>query len=216
MTSPAHRHDAPPPDDSDDNGDGDGPAGIGDVLAEVGPRLRRLRQRRGVTLTALAETTGISTSTLSRLESGRRRASLELLLPIARAHRVPLDDLVGAPETGDPRVRLRPQRMGDRTVLPLTRQPGALQAFKMVIPGGKGQEPELRTHEGHEWMYVLSGRLRLRLAERDLVLGAGEAAEFDTRLPHWFGSADDRPVELLALFGRQGERMHVRARPAAR
>ena len=64
------------------------------TIAAVGVRLRALRQRRKVTLAQLSETTGISVSTLSRLESGQRRASLELLLPLARAHRVPLDDLV--------------------------------------------------------------------------------------------------------------------------
>ncbi|MDA0634934.1 XRE family transcriptional regulator [Nonomuraea sp. MCN248] len=188
---------------------------IEDVLAEVGPRLKRLRADHGLTLTGLAEATGISTSTLSRLESGQRRPTLELLLPIAQAYQVPLQELVGAPQVGDPRIRPTPRRLNGMTVLPLTRQPGPLQAFKMIIPPGRGT-PEPQTHEGYEWLYVLSGRLRLVLAERDLLLKAGEAAEFDTRLPHWFGSADERPVEILSLFGRQGERMHVRARPKSR
>jgi hypothetical protein len=52
------------------------------------------------------------------------------------------------------------------------------------------------------------------LGEHDLVLHAGEAAEFDTRVPHWFDRAGAEAVELLSLFGPQGERMHVRARPA--
>jgi transcriptional regulator with XRE-family HTH domain len=186
------------------------------VLADVGPRLRRLRQRRGVTLAALSEATGISVSTLSRLESGQRRATLELLLPLARAHRVPLDELVGAPEVGDPRVRATPRRVNGMTVVPLTRQPGGLQAYKLVIDPAGRAEPDPRSHEGYEWLYVLSGRLRLVLADRDLELRAGEAAEFDTRLPHWFGPAGDGPVEALSLFGRQGERMHVRAKPGGR
>ncbi|KPI33864.1 transcriptional regulator, XRE family with cupin 2 sensor [Actinobacteria bacterium OV450] len=184
------------------------------VLDGVGPRLRRLRARRGLTLAALSEETGISKSTLSRLESGQRRPSLELLLPLAGAYRVPLDDLVGAPEVGDPRVRLTPHVLpSGGTFVPLSRTPGPLQAYKMIITD-RGAEPDLRTHEGYEWMYVLQGRLRLVLPEHDLVLGPGEVAEFDTRLPHWFSSADGRPVEVLSLFGRQGERMHVRAKPA--
>ncbi|MFC4944067.1 helix-turn-helix domain-containing protein [Pseudonocardia sp. GCM10023141] len=184
------------------------------VLDEVGPRLRRLRDQRGLTLAALAGATGISKSTLSRLESGQRRPSLELLLPLASAYQVPLDDLVGAPEVGDPRVRLTPRRLASGgTFVPLSRRPGPLQAYKLIIPD-RG-EPEFRTHEGYEWLYVLDGRLRVVLAEHDLVLGAGEVAEFDTRVPHWFGSADGRPVEILSLFGRQGERMHVRAKPRA-
>ena len=116
---------------------------LGATLQAVGPRLRGLRQQRGATLAQLSATTGISVSTLSRLESGQRRPTLELLLPLARAHQVPLDELVDAPATGDPRVHARPfTRNGVRT-LPLTRRPGGLQAFKMVYPphwprGGDG------------------------------------------------------------------------------
>lgn len=190
-------------------------AAITRALAEVGPRLKHLRTRRGVTLAALSEATGISKSTLSRLESGRRRPSLELLLPIAQAHQVPLDELVGAPEVGDPRVRLTPRRANGNTVLPLTRHPGPLQSFKMILPARRST-PEPCTHEGYEWLYVLAGRLRLVLADHDLVLGPGEVAEFDTQLPHWFGSTGEGPVEVLSLFGRQGERMHVRAKPRPR
>ncbi|BBC38287.1 HTH-type transcriptional regulator PuuR [Streptomyces graminofaciens] len=184
-----------------------------DVLAEVGPRLRRIRKARGATLAVLSETTGISVSTLSRLESGLRKPSLELLLPIARAHQVPLDELVGAPPVGDPRVRAKPLVRDGRTFWPLTRQPGGLQAFKVLEPR-RSKEPDLRTHEGYEWLYVLSGRLRLVLGQHDVVLGSGEAAEFDTRVPHWFGSTGEGPVEFLSLFGPQGERMHVKARPS--
>jgi transcriptional regulator with XRE-family HTH domain len=183
-----------------------------EVLAEVGPRLRRIRKERGATLAGLSEATGISVSTLSRLESGLRRPSLELLLPIARAHEVALDELVGAQPVRDPRVRAEPIRRHGRTHWPLTRQPGGLQAFKVLEPQ-REEEPEPRTHEGYEWLYVLSGRLRLVLGEHDVVLSAGEAAEFDTRVPHWFGSTGEGPAEFLSLFGPQGERMHVRARP---
>jgi len=183
------------------------------VLAEVGPRLRRIRKERGATLAGLSAVTGISVSTLSRLESGLRKPSLELLLPIARAHKVPLDELVGAPPVQDPRVRAKPIERHGRTYWPLTRQPGGLQAFKVQVPQGNG-EPDPRTHEGYEWLYVLSGRLRMVLGEHDVVLSPGEAAEFDTRVPHWFGSTGEGPVEFLSLFGPQGERMHVRARPS--
>jgi transcriptional regulator with XRE-family HTH domain len=185
------------------------------TLDDVGPRLKRLRTQRGLTLTALAEVTGISKSTLSRLETGQRRPTLELLLALAQQYRVPLDDLVGAPEVGDPRVRLKPARANGRTVVPLTRNPGSVQAWKIIIPATKS-EPDLKAHEGYEWLYVLSGRMRLVLGEHDVVLGTGEIAEFDTRVPHWFGSTGDQPAEVLSLFGSQGERMHVRAKSAIR
>jgi transcriptional regulator with XRE-family HTH domain len=187
---------------------------LADVLTAVGPRLRALRQQRGVTLAQLAETTGISLSTLSRLESGQRRPTLELLLPLAKAHRVALDELVGAPETGDPRIRPQPFVRHGATYLPLTRSFGGVHAYKTVMPPLEGAGvPELRVHEGYEWLYVLAGRVRLLLGEHDIVLGPGEAAEFDTRTPHAFFNPGPHPAEFLSLFGPQGERIHVRARP---
>ncbi len=186
---------------------------LNDVLDAVGPRLRALRRRRRITLAELSATTGISESTLSRLESGKRRANLYLLLPLARAYGVPLDDLVGAPHTGDPRVHLRPIHRGGMTFIPLTWRAGGVQAYKMIIPARRDLgQTDPQTHEGYEWLYVLNGRLRLILADRDLVLPSGQAAEFDTHLPHWLGTADSAPVELLILFGQQGERAHVRTR----
>jgi transcriptional regulator with XRE-family HTH domain len=185
------------------------------VLTTVGPRLRAIRNERETSLAALAQATGISVSTLSRLESGSRRPTLELLLPLARAHGVQLDELVGGPPTGDPRVHLRPVRRHGMTMIPLTRRPGGVQAYKLIIPGSRAT-PDPQSHEGYEWLYVLNGKLRLVLGGQDLELRAGEAAEFDTRVPHWFGSTGREPVELLSLFGRQGERVHLRARPAAR
>jgi transcriptional regulator with XRE-family HTH domain len=187
---------------------------VDDALASVGPRLRALRQQREMTLADVFTATGISVSTLSRLEAGLRRPNLELLLPIARAYRVPLDELVGGAETGDPRVRAQPFSRNGMTFLPLTRRRSALQTYKLVIPASRARgEPDLQVHEGYEWLYVLSGELRLVLGEHDLVLRSGEAAEFDTRVPHWFDRAGAKRVELLSLFGPQGERMHVRARP---
>jgi transcriptional regulator with XRE-family HTH domain len=180
------------------------------VLADVGSRLKRARTKRGVTLTELADETGISKSTLSRLESGQRKPSLELLLPIAEAHQVPLDVLVGVPEVRDPRILPKPRVRNGRMVVPLTGQAGGLHAWKVIIPRER-KEPELRTHEGYEWLYVLSGQMRLIVADHDITMGPGEAAEFDTGLPHWFGPADDQPIEILSLHGAHGERMHVRA-----
>jgi transcriptional regulator with XRE-family HTH domain len=185
------------------------------TLDAVGPRLKHLRLRRDITLTVLAEETGISASTLSRLEAGLRRPTLEQLLPLARGYGVTLDELVGAPPTGDPRINLRPIACSDgSTILPLTRRPGGIQAYKFVLPtGADDREPDLRTHEGYDWVYVLNGTLRLVLGEHNLILRPGEAAEFDTRTPHWFGATSSGPVEYLSLIGKQGERAHVRAAP---
>ncbi|MGV9381306.1 helix-turn-helix domain-containing protein [Nonomuraea sp. NPDC003707] len=181
-----------------------------DVLAGVGPRLRALRRARGTTLAALANETGLTASTLSRLENGKLRPTLEQLLPLARAHDVPLDDLVAAPPTGDPRIHLRPVRRSGLVMVPLTRRAGGVQAYKVIYPpAGRSATMKLQTHEGYEWFYVLNGQVRFVLGEQEFLVGVGEAVEFDTRIPHWIGSADERPAELLTLFGAQGERAHL-------
>lgn len=179
-----------------------------DVLQAVGPRLRTIRGRRGWTLHEVADATGISASTLSRLESGHRKPTLELLLKLSKLYELPLDDLVGAPPVGDPRVHPRPVRRNGMTVVPLTHIPGPQQAMKMVIPSTKST-PALRRHEGFEWLYVLSGQLRLIVGHHDIVLSAGQAAEFDTRILHWFGSTGSAPVEILSLLGLQGQKIHL-------
>ncbi|MEU6943275.1 helix-turn-helix transcriptional regulator, partial [Streptomyces rubiginosohelvolus] len=136
--------------------DSDASRATDEVLDAVGPRLRALRRRRAITLAELAAETGISESTLSRLESGRRRATLELLLPLARRYDVPLDDLVGAPRTGDPRIHLKPVHRFGMIFVPLSRRPGGIHAFKMIIPARpEPLAPAPQTHEGHEWVYVL-------------------------------------------------------------
>jgi DNA-binding XRE family transcriptional regulator len=152
------------------------------ALAEVGPRLKRVRAQRDITLTELAAATGISKSTLSRLEAGQRKTQLGA----AAVHRR------GAPDTAEragrrPRGRrpqgpVHPAQTHGRTVVPLTRQPGGIQAWKAIIPPEPGA-PELGTHEGYEWLYVLAGQVRVILADHDITMGPGEVAEFDTRLP---------------------------------
>ena len=186
-------------------------AELAEILDGIGPRLRALRRDRGLTLEALAADTGISVSTLSRLESGNRRPGLELLIPLARAHHVALDQLVAAPATGDPRVHLKPLRRKRGSVLvPLTQYPGRVQVFKQVLAPRK---PKLVTHRGYEWLYVLAGELRLILGEREFTLRPGEVAEFDTSEPHWFGPAGINAVEILHLFGPHGDHAVIRTGP---
>lgn len=178
------------------------------VIEQIAPRLRRAREKRDISLAQLARATGISTSTLSRLESAQRKPSLELLLPITAALGIPLDEIVAAPRILDPRVPQHATRKDGRVLIPLSRQQGEPRAYKMTIPA-HDEEPHLRTHAGYEWLYVLRGQLRVKLDERDFTMGAGEAAEFDCRIPHWFGAARGS-VEVLSLFGKQGERIHLR------
>jgi transcriptional regulator with XRE-family HTH domain len=181
-----------------------------DTDARVRRRLRELRAERGLTLEVVARRAGMATSTLSRLESGARRLALDHLPALAGALGVTVDDLLASPRALDPRVREPAHTHDGMRVWPLTRHgPAAgLQAFKLRVPADR-RTPHPRTHEGRDWIYVLSGRLRLVLGDDDLVLEPGEAAEFDTRTPHWIGAVDG-PAEIIALFGPHGERVHLR------
>ncbi|MGW0656107.1 helix-turn-helix domain-containing protein [Streptomyces umbrinus] len=183
------------------------------LLQGVGPRLRAVRRLRRLTLAQVAERTGLSVSTLSRLESGKRRPSLEVLIPLSAVYRLPLDDLVGAPPAGDPRIHPRPLRRDGGVYVPLTRDSGDVVAFKLVLPGRAGlQQIEQRSHPGYEWLFVLRGRALLRLGDEVAALGAGEAVEFDTRMPHCLVSGTGEVVEVLGLFSRGGGSLRTGAR----
>jgi transcriptional regulator with XRE-family HTH domain len=181
------------------------------VDARVRRRLRELRTAQGLTLQQVAERASVDVSTLSRLEAGKRRLALDHLPSLAAALGVSADELLGAAAPEDPRVHASPQRVDGMTMWPLTRQgaAGGLHAYKIRIGARRRTPPaELPVHDGHDWLYVLSGRLRLVLGEQDFTIEAGEAVEFSCWTPHWFGAVDG-PVELLGLFGHQGERLHL-------
>jgi transcriptional regulator with XRE-family HTH domain len=174
-------------------------------------RLRELRTERGLTLQQVADRTHLDVSTLSRLESGKRRLALDHLPALASALGVTTDDLLGGAPAPDPRVRSKPQRRNQMTMWPLTNRgpAGGMYAYKVVIDAARTTPPkQLPVHDGFDWLYVLDGRLRLVLGDSDLVVEPGEAVEFSTWTPHWFGAVDG-PVELLGIFGPTGERLHL-------
>jgi transcriptional regulator with XRE-family HTH domain len=181
------------------------------VDLRVRRRLRDLRAQRGLTLEEVATRSNIDVSTLSRLESGKRRLALDHLPRLAAALSVSTDDLLRTPEAEDPRVRSGSHTHHLVTYWPLTRQgpAGGLHAFKIRVSARRRTPPsELPVHDGHDWMYVLSGQMRLILGERDFTIKSGEAVEFSTWTPHWFGAVDG-PVEAIAIFGPHGERLHL-------
>lgn len=183
-----------------------------DIDGRVRRRLRELRAERGWTLAQVAERAHLDVSTLSRLEAGKRRLALDHLPGLAAALEVSTDELLGTTRpTVDPRVRHPPHTSDGLTRWPLTNREaaGGLQAYKIRVSARRRRPPDpLPTHAGHEWMYVLDGQMRLVLDDQDLTIGPGEAVEFSTLRPHWFGAVDG-PVELIALFGPQGERVHL-------
>jgi transcriptional regulator with XRE-family HTH domain len=173
-------------------------------------RLRDLRGERGLTLQQVADAANIDVSTLSRLESGKRRLALDHIPALASALGVSTDELLGSSPPADPRIRSRPRTHKGLTMWPLTRGgTGGLRAYKIHISERRRKPPrQLPVHEGSDWLYVLSGRLRLLLGEQDLTIEPGDAVEFSTWTPHWFGALDG-PVELIMIFGPQGERLHL-------
>lgn len=174
-------------------------------------RLRELRTQRGMTLQEVGVRAGIDLSTLSRLESGKRRLALDHLPRLARALSVSTDELLQTSQAPDPRVRGPAHTHHGVTYWPLTRQgpAGGLHAFKVRVSVRRRSPPaELPVHEGQDWMYVLSGRMRLILGDRDFTIDPGEAVEFSTWTPHWFGAVAG-PVEAIVIFGPHGERLHL-------
>ncbi|MFG6401233.1 helix-turn-helix domain-containing protein [Microbacterium sp. P04] len=187
-----------------------------DSLALIGPRLKSWREKRSMTLAELSETTGISSSTLSRLEAGKRAPNLELVVPIARALRLELDDIVPR-AVPDPRVKRTTKSIGGTRYETLSPESSPVQTYKVTFPAnppGVVVVPEPKVHDGQEWLYVLSGHLRLVIGEQDVTLGPGEAAEFDTRIPHWLAATGAGPAEVLSIFSKEGKRIHLRARGA--
>ncbi|MFJ4501146.1 helix-turn-helix domain-containing protein [Streptomyces sp. NPDC088864] len=187
------------------------------ALAAIGPRLRAVREGRGRTLAEVSRATGISPSTLSRIETRRRKPTLEVVFQLSKEYGVGLDELAGTTPAPAPAPAVR-SFGDDKAVVPLTRYVGGLHAHKHVLPAVT--EPPARprqvSHEGHEWLCVLYGRLWLALGGQDLILTAGDVAEFDTRTPHAVANAGTGgPVEYLIMFGPQGERPRPRTLPAA-
>jgi transcriptional regulator with XRE-family HTH domain len=183
------------------------------IDARVRRRLRQLRSEQGLTLQQVSERAHIDVSTLSRIEAGKRRLALDHLPALAAALGVSGDDLLSGEHRTDPRVRQPSQTLDGLTMWPLTNRgpAGGLLAYKFRISARRRTPPAtLPVHEGHEWMYVLDGRMRLLLGDQDLTIEPGEAVEFSTWTPHWFG-AFDRPVEVIAILGPHGERMHLHA-----
>ena len=183
------------------------------VDARVRRRLRALRTERGLTLQQVAERASIDISTLSRLEAGKRRLALDHVPGLAAALGVSADELLGPPPTQDPRVRARPRTYDGMTMWPLTQRgpAGGLHAYKIRISAQRRSPPDvLSVHEGQDWLYVLDGRMRLMLGDEDLTIEPGEAVEFTTWTPHWFGAVDG-PVEAILIVGPHGERLHLHA-----
>lgn len=180
------------------------PTGIEQV---VRTRLRSLRTTLGLSLDELAGRTNLSPSTISRIETGKRAISLDVLLPLAAALQIDLDALLDVHGEDDVVIRPRPSRSGKRTTWTLSRPTGAVQAIKLRLEPTRSL-PDQRVHPGHDWFFVIEGRVRLLLGDREILVETGEAAEFTTMTPHAFAAVGG-PAEVVMIFDRDGQRAHV-------
>ena len=182
-----------------------------DVDVVIRARIRGLRQAKGWSLDALAARCHLSPSTLSRIETGARRISIDQLVPIARALDTTLDQLVEPVEDADVVIRPRHDRQHGATIWQLSRDDGphGLTVAKMQITR-LTRPKQLRVHPGRDWFTVLSGTIRLYLGERVILVAAGQAAQFSTMAPHAV-VAHEKPAELLTILDRDGQRAHLDA-----
>lgn len=180
---------------------------VADIERLARERLRSLRTTLGYSLDELAERTGLSPSTISRVETGKRNLSLDVLVPLADALQVSLDALFEVDADQDVVIRPVPHSSGTRTTWMLSRPDGRTMAVKVRLEPTKGR-PRQRVHPGHDWFVVIEGRVRLWLGDREIDVATGEAAEFSTMTPHSF-SAVDGPAEVVMIFDRDGQRAHV-------
>jgi transcriptional regulator with XRE-family HTH domain len=187
---------------------------LSEIEQVVRTRLRSLRTTLGLSLDDLAARTRLSPSTISRVETGKRTISLDVLVPLARALQVDLDALLDVRSDEDVVIRALPNSVGKRTTWMLSRPTGSTIAVKMRIEPTRRKESQ-RVHPGHDWFFVIEGRVRLSLGEREIVVETGEAAEFSTMTPHAI-SAVDGPAEMLVIFNRDGLHAHVHSDATAR
>lgn len=176
----------------------------------VRARLRALRQTLGLSLDQLASQTGVSASTISRIETGKRTISLDVLVPLANALQIDLDSLFQASHDEDVVIRPTAQHGMGHTTWLLSRPTSDTLMLRMHLEPQR-QQPEQRVHPGHDWFYVLDGRVRLFLGDREIDIEPGEAAEFATMTPHAL-AAIDGPADVMMVFSSEGQRAHAEGR----
>ena len=180
---------------------------LNEIEQVVRTRLRSLRHTLGLSLDELAARTSLSPSTISRVETGKRTISLDILLPLAAALQVDLDALLDVRSDDDVVIRPAPNCSGERTTWMLSRPTASTIAVKVRIEPTRGTAGQ-RVHPGRDWFFVISGQVRLSLGEREITVQAGESAEFATMTPHALAAVDG-PAELIMIFDRDGQRAHV-------
>jgi transcriptional regulator with XRE-family HTH domain len=191
------------------------PMSIQEQIASFSESLHVLRQERGWTLDELAERSGLSKSYLSRLESGDRHVSIAAALSLARVFQVSLASLF-EPAEAEPCVVVRAGETAAQSAKGLSYWPLSrpspefrLQPLRVIVPANRPGDEHQR-HDGEEWVYVLSGAVQLSLGGQLHLLGAGDAAHFDARVPHRLNATGGADAEVLLVAVPRSEARAVR------
>ena len=190
---------------------------------EMGDALREARAARGLSLRELADRLGVSPSLISQIETGRANPSVSTLYAIAAELDISLDELLfndrRAPEPAPTVFRAEAvgtmapaaplQRAFDRHRIRLASgvlwerlttqsEPGIEFLHVTYEPGGASGPPDaFQRHPGHEWGYVLSGRLQVRIGFDEYTLEPGDAISINSTIPHRLATIGDEPVEAI-------------------
>ncbi|MFD1507609.1 helix-turn-helix domain-containing protein [Georgenia yuyongxinii] len=182
--------------------------GLAELDGLVRQRIRALRVAQGWTLEEMASRARLSQSTLSRIENGQRRLSLDTLVTLARALDTSLDQLV---EDASDDVVTSPMIDAPHGLMrwPIKGDPGMTVVRQRMTEPPPEIASRLRAHPGREWLVVLSGTAILMLGNRRYRVETNQAAEFPTMMPHAIG-AEGGPCEILGIFDRDARRGHQR------
>jgi len=192
----------------------------------MGERLREARRARNLSLRVLADRLGVSSSLISQIETGRANPSVSTLYAIAGELDVSLDELlfndrrpaetapasaarVGASVTGTMTTAPPVQRAATRHRIRLASgvlwerlttlsEPGIEFLHVTYEVGGASSPPDaFQRHAGHEWGYVLSGRLEVRIGFDEYILEPGDAISINSSIPHRLATIGDEPAEAI-------------------
>jgi transcriptional regulator with XRE-family HTH domain len=184
-----------------------------DLTVNVAERVKRAREQRGLSLLDISRRTGIEVSLLSEIEQGQSAPPLGTIIKLAKA----LEMKMGYFISGD---ELRPftiVRRGDRKVVSRydsKRDKHYGYGYESLAPYKKDRhmepflvtlqpattEEERSTHDGQEFIFVLSGRMEVRLGEEIHVLEPGDAIYYDSTVPHLVKCHGQEPTRILAVL----------------
>ncbi|MFW0785113.1 XRE family transcriptional regulator [Gordonia sp. CPCC 206044] len=166
----------------------------------IGRRVGEFRRDRNWTLGILADKVGLSTTQLSRIESGTRQPSVGTLIEIAHSFGVSLsrlvDDQYSAPYHLTRATDREAQTESGGLALLSGDFPG-LQAVRLVVPASS-EAPEA-SHGGEEWLYVLTGAIGIRIGTADIMLAVGDTIHFPSHTTHRVHNPGDTSAEVLLV-----------------